>query len=206
MKRSDNNNPRMRQRLAVEAARIMSKESITDFHAAKCKAAKRLGITGEQNMPRNIEIELALKEYQTIFRPEQQAMELRSLRKTAIDIMNLLHDFSPRLVGPVLRGTADHYSAINIHLFTDSSQTLDWLLIEHHIPFTIDEREYRFNESELKRYPLYLIEDEEAKIELTVFPEKGIRQAPKSPLDGKPIQRASIAEVQKLLQPGSSLS
>jgi len=202
MKLSDNNNPRMRQRLAVEAARIMSEESITDFHAAKCKAAKRLGITDEQNMPRNIEIELALKEYQTIFRPEQQAVELRSLRKTAIDIMNLLRDLSPRLVGPVLRGTADHYSAINIHLFTDNSQTLDWLLIEHHIPFTINEREYHFNGHELKRYPLYLVEDDEAKVELTVFPEKGIRQAPKSPLDGKPIQRASIAEVQKLLQQG----
>jgi len=200
VKHSDNSNPRIRQRLAVEAARIMSEESISDFHAAKCKAAKRLGITGEQNMPRNIEIELALKEYQAIFRAEQQTTELGSLRKTAVDIMSLLRDFLPRLVGPVLRGTADHYSAINIHLFTDSSQTLDWLLIEHHIPFTIDEREYHFNDGELKRYPLYLIEDEEAKVELTVFPEKGVRQAPKSPLDGKPIQRASIAEVQELLQ------
>lgn len=191
---------RVRQRLAVEAARIMSEEGISDFQAAKRKAANRLGITGEQSMPRNIKIEQALKEYQAIFRPQQQANELTALRKTAIDIMNLLHDFSPRLVGPVLRGSANHHSAINIHLFTDNSQMFEWLLIERHIPFNVEEHEYRFNDGEIKRYPLYLIEDEEANVELAVFPEKGIRQAPKSPLDGKPIQRASISEVQQLLQ------
>jgi len=191
---------RIRQRLAAEAARIMSAESISDFQVAKQKAAHRLGIAGEQGMPRNIEIEQALKEYQAIFRPQQQAHELKALRKTAIDIMGLLHDFSPRLVGPVLRGSADQYSAINIHLFTDNCLALEWWLIERHIPFNVEEHEYRFNDGEVKRYPLYLIEDEEAKVKLALFPEKGIRQAPKSPLDGKPIQRASIAEVQQLLQ------
>ncbi len=191
---------RVRQRLAAEAARIMSEESISDFQVAKQKAANRLGVTGEQGMPRNIEIEQALKEYQAIFRPQQQALELKALRKTAVEIMSLLHDFSPRLVGPVLRGSADHHSAINIHLFTDNSQVLEWLLIERHIPFNVEEREYRFNGGEIKRCPLYLIEDEEANVELAVFPEKGIRQAPKSPLDGKPIQRASISEAQQLLQ------
>ncbi|MCF6323482.1 MAG: hypothetical protein L3J89_04015 [Gammaproteobacteria bacterium] len=191
---------RLRQRLAVEAARIMSEESLSGFQAAKQKAANRLGITGEQSMPRNIEIEQALKEYQAIFRPQQQANELLALRKTAIQIMNLLHDFSPRLVGPVLRGSANHHSAINIHLFTDNSQTLEWLLIERHIPFNVEEHEYRFNDGEIKRYPCYRVEDEEARVELAVFPEKGIRQAPKGPLDGKPIQRASISEVQQLLQ------
>jgi len=192
--------PRMRQRLAAEAARIMSEDGVSDFHTAKRKAAERIGIANEQNMPRNIEIELALKEYQAIFRPQQQATELKTLRKTAIDIMQLLRDFSPRLVGPVLRGTAVQHSAINVHLFTDDSQKLNWLLIEHHIPFNQSEREYRFNDGDVRRQPLYVIEDDETEVELTVFPEKGIRQAPKSPLDGKPIQRASIADVQKLLQ------
>ncbi len=177
----------------------MSEEGLSDFLLAKRKAAQRIGVSNEQQMPRNIEIERALKEYQAIFRPQQQTAELNALRKSAVDIMSLLHSFSPRLVGPVLRGSADRYSPIQLHLFTDESQTLDWLLIDRHIPFNLSEREYRFNNGDVKRYPLYLIEDEQANVELTIFPEKGIRQPPKSPLDGRPIQRASLSDVQKLL-------
>ncbi len=191
---------RMRQQLANEAARIMAEEGISDFHTARRKAANRIGVTNERHLPRNVEIELALKEYQAIFKRDLQPTRLRVLRKTAIEIMRLLERFSPRLVGAVLRGTADRHSAINIHLFTDNSQALDWLLMEHHIPFKIGERECRFNENDLRRQPLYLIEDGEIEVELTVFPEIGIRQAPKSPLDGKPVQRASISDVEKLLQ------
>ncbi len=55
-------------------------------------------------------------------------------------------------------------------------------------------------DGKIKRYPRYLIKDEEAKVALAVFPKKGIRQVPKIPLDGKSIQRTSISEVQQLLQ------
>jgi len=192
---------RLRQQLAVEAARIMTEEGVLDFHTAKRKAADRVGVINDQVMPRNIEIELALKEYQAIFRAEQQPAQLSALRKTAITVMQLLSDFSPRLVGSVLRGSADQYTTIDIHLFSDNSLSLDWLLIEHHIPFNMSEREYRFKGDVIERYPLYLIEGEgDADVALTVFPERGVRQPPKSPLDGKSIQRASISEVQALLQ------
>ncbi len=198
--RHTKSDPRIRKQLAVDAARIMSQEGISDFHAAKLKAAARAGIQHEQALPSNAEVELALKEYQAIFRPEQQAARLNTLRKTAITIMRLLKDFSPRLVGPVLRGTADTHAAINIHLFTDSGQAIDFFLMERHIPFTISECEYHFNENDLRRQPCYLIKDDDIDVELTLFPEIGIRQAPKSPLDNRPIQRASIAEVEKLLR------
>lgn len=198
--RHTKNDQRIRQQLAVDAARIMSQEGISDFHIAKLKAAERAGIQQPQYMPSNIEVELALKQYQAIFRSVEQATRLNTLRTTAITIMRLLKNFSPRLVGPVLRGTADTHSVISIHLFSDNGQALDWLLLEHHIPFTISECEYRFNNNELRRQPRYLVKDDDIDVELTLFPEVGIRQAPKSPLDNRPIQRASIAEVEKLLR------
>jgi hypothetical protein len=37
-------------------------------------------------------------------------------------------------------------------------------------------------------------------IEATVFPPEGIRQAPVSPVDGRPMRRASALEVEALLQ------
>jgi hypothetical protein len=36
-------------------------------------------------------------------------------------------------------------------------------------------------------------------IEATVFPTDGIRQAPVSPVDGKPMRRANVIELEALL-------
>ena len=61
-RRGSTNDVRMRQRLAVEAARIMAEEHISDFYKAKHKAAERLGAANTRNLPRNGEIEKALQE------------------------------------------------------------------------------------------------------------------------------------------------
>lgn len=56
-----------RHRLAHEAARLMAEGGIRDFHQAKLKAASRLGIHDDASLPRNREIEDALREYQRLF-------------------------------------------------------------------------------------------------------------------------------------------
>ena len=58
---------RNRLRIAQEAARLMSEHGIRDFHHAKRKAAERLGIADTQSLPRNAEIEQALREHQRLF-------------------------------------------------------------------------------------------------------------------------------------------
>lgn len=190
----------MRQQLANLAARIMTEERVTDFHLARRKAAVRMGITQQRQLPSNQEMELALREYQAIFRQDQQPLHLQALRETAIKVMRLVAPFSPRLVGPVLLGTADECAPIQLHLFSDSNEEVGWTLMEHHIPFTTGERTYRFSsEKDIRSQPLYCLTCDESEIEMTVFPEKGVRQSPKGPLNGKPIQRASLSEVEKLL-------
>jgi hypothetical protein len=42
-------------------------------------------------------------------------------------------------------------------------------------------------------------EVDDQAVEATVFPTDGIRQAPVSPVDGKPMKRANTFEVQALL-------
>ena len=51
-----------RHRLANEAARLMAEGGIRDFHQAKLKAAARLGIHDDASLPRNREIEDALRQ------------------------------------------------------------------------------------------------------------------------------------------------
>jgi hypothetical protein len=45
-------------------------------------------------------------------------------------------------------------------------------------------------------------EVDDQAIEATVFPTDGIRQAPVSPVDGKPMRRAAAADVEALLAAG----
>ena len=123
-----------RQRLAIEAARLMSEHGIRDYHQAKRKAAQRLGIHDDASLPRNSEIEQALREYQRLFSAESQPQLLRVRREAAARAMEFFQRFEPRLVGSVLEGTADAHSAVCLQLHTDDVDSVPRLLTEHGIP------------------------------------------------------------------------
>ena len=105
-KKQQNGSDRARLLLAQEAARIIVDQGIEDYRLAKTKAAERLGLSDRGSLPRNGEIEQALAEHLQLFRHEAQATLLRSMRVAALAAMRLLAPFKPRLVGPVLAGTA----------------------------------------------------------------------------------------------------
>jgi hypothetical protein len=190
---------RMRQRIAIEAARIMSEEHLSDFYKAKHKAAARLGASNTRNLPRNDEIERALMEYQRLFRADRQPICLRQLREAAINAMEFLAPFHPRLVGTVLRGTADEHTEVTLHLFADAPEEVVLFLMEHRIPSQHGEKRVSFLNGEQGSYPVYCFLAEEVSIALVVFPKDGLRQALKSDVDNRPLQRAAIKEVRLLL-------
>jgi len=199
-RRSNTNDIRMRQRLAVETARIMAEEHLNDFYKAKHKAAARLGATNTRNLPRNDEIERALVEYQRLFRADSQPMRLRRLRETALRAMEFLARFNPRLVGPVLRGTADEHSEVTLHVFADTSEEIGLFLMEQGIPHQHCDKRVALAKGESALYPGYRFIAEEAPMLLVVFPIRGIRQALRSEVDGRPAQRAALSEVRSLLE------
>lgn len=189
-----------RQRIAEEAARIMATEGVRDFAAAKRKAVAHLGLSAERNLPGNREIESALVAYQRLFRADSQPRRLRELREAAKQAMGLFSDFRPRLVGPVLAGTADEHAPVNLHLFADTPEQVDLFLMERQIPYELDERILRMRSEQQERFPLYRFMAGDVVVEMTVFPEKGLRQAPLSPVDGRPMERAPLSSVEALLR------
>jgi len=189
----------MRVRIAQEAARLMSDHGIRDYYTAKQKAAARLGATGTHNLPRNSEIETARMEYQQLFHPHEQPLQLRQLRSTALQAMQLLALFEPRLVGPVLTGSADQYDAIILHLFTDTPEEVAFTLMQQDIPFTSKEYHLHLGGEE-KPFPGYCFVAGETDINLVIFPAIAIRHAPSSPVDGRPMHRAALHEVERLLE------
>jgi hypothetical protein len=59
----------------------------------------------------------------------------------------------------------------------------------------------RMNAERVLAYPGLRFEMDDQPIEATVFPMDGIRQAPVSPVDGRPMRRADADELESLLEP-----
>ncbi len=189
----------MRQRLAQAAAQILAETGSRDFYAAKRKAALHLGALDTRNMPSNAEIDQALREYQRIFRASTQPTVLQQLRIKALDAMEFFAPFQPKLVGSVLDGTADVHSPIILHLFVPRLEELDIFLMEHHIPYEQGEKRIKFGNDNVVNLPVFRFYAEETRIELVVFVQDGPHQPPLSPVDGRPMQRASMDRLRELL-------
>lgn len=190
---------RNRVRIAQEAARLMSEHGIRDFHHAKLKAAERLGIVDTQALPRNLEIEDALREHQRLFLADSQPRLLRQRREAAAEAMRFLAPYEPRLVGAVLEGTADAHSAVCLHLFSDDPDAVAIYLHEQGIPIEIQVRRLRSKRDEQPEYPVLLFSADGLPFDLTVLPRDALRQAPLDRVDEKPMQRASLAQLEILL-------
>ena len=191
---------RERRVVAQEAARIIVNHGIRDYRLAKQKAADRLGMNNRGSLPGNTEIEAAVAEHLQIFGGESHEDHLRLMRVAALSAMELLSTHSPRLVGPVLVGTADENSAVNLHVFADSAETVAMELADMGISYRPYERRLKSRRGQIELYSGFEFHHSNTAIQVTVFPVDGIRQAPMSPIDGKPMKRVDTNAVQQLLE------
>lgn len=189
----------LRLRVAEEAARIISEQGIADFKLAKHKAAERCGLRELRNLPGNDEIESALRHRQRLFGGARHRSHLRHLRESACAAMRRLQTFQPRLVGPVLSGSATEHSDIQLHLFADHDESLQFFLEGRGISCELDQKRFRLRSEEYVFRPVYRFVADGASYEAAVFGLDGLRQAPCSPVDGQPMQRAALHEVEELL-------
>jgi hypothetical protein len=189
----------LRYHLSQEAARIMAEEGVRDYHAAKCKAAVRLNQPDTRHLPSNREVEAALRRHLELFHGARLAERLRYLRGLALEAMRFLAAHAPLLTGPVLSGTATAYSPIQIHVCADNPEDIALLLAAHRIPFDQQDKRLRFGGERYRLVPTYAFRVEDAAVELSVFSQEQRREAPLSPVDGRPMPRANLAEVAALL-------
>ena len=189
----------LRRTLAVEAARLMAEHGIDDFGFAKRKAAERFGTFEGAVLPSNAEVEAALQEYQRLFEADTHDDTLYVLRQTAVAAMELLADFSPRLVGPVLTGTATRNTEVQLHLFADRPEAVTIRLLDTAVPHELVERRVKVRTDEWVLTPAVRLTIDDVPVDALIFGRDGQRQAPLSPTDGRPLRRASLDEVRALL-------
>ncbi len=189
-----------RQKIVLEAARIMAEEGVRDFQSAKRKAAHRLSLPEEQNWPGNDEIEAALRQHLALFQKDSQAV-LHALRASALEAMTLLREFSPKLVGEVLSGAVPRFPEVQLHLAAPAPEDLSLFLDNHGIPYAMEERRLRYNDDRAVAVPVFRFVAGETSFALYVLSPEAIRELPVSPVDGRPMHRAGIREVEGLLGP-----
>ena len=193
---------RLRQKrleIAAEAARIIATQGQHNYHAAKKKAAERIGVSERLALPSNIEVKDALRRYQNLYGGDAHSDNLQYLREIAVQSMQLLEKFNPRLVGAVLDGTAGKHSRVALHVFSDASESVILDFLENGIPFSQEQRQIRWHDGKHRTVPLVVFELEGAAVELTLLAAVDLRQAPPSPIDGKPQRRATLSETECLL-------
>lgn len=196
----------LRYSLAQEAARIMAEEGMRDFGSAKRKAAQRLGVSPRYRLPSNSEIQEALVGYQRLFLGEAHDDAIARKRGSALQAMHMFRAFSPKLVGPVLAGTADASGAVNLHVFADAPDEVLHLLMGHGIPFEEGARRYRLADGGQAERPVFRFVAGDDHMELTVFDRREVSRPPLSPVDGRPMRRAGAGEVEGLIAEGAALA
>jgi len=185
--------------LAQEAARLICDHGITDYLSAKRKAAEKLGLTRFRALPNNREIELAVAERGRIFHAETQSALLAEMRATAIALMQDLFSFQPLLVGSVLLGNITEHSAIELHLFSEPAENIGAHLLSRHIRYRSVSQHLKLRRDKPETFPAYRFETDSFEVLATVIPARQQMHAPLSPIDGKPMPRARLKEVQQLV-------
>lgn len=176
----------------------MAEEGVVDHQSAKTKAVARLGLPGKSALPDNREIESALVDYLELFDAAALASRRLEWRQTALEAMELLAGFEPRLIGPVLSGTITRFSAVQL-LVDAGPEIISIFLHDHKIPFDQDQRRLRRSTKDYIYLPTFHFVVDDVRIELICVESESQGRTLLCPISGKPYLRANIRELQHLL-------
>lgn len=196
----------LRARIAAEAARLMYEEGIKQYFTAKRLAANRvLGkVAGKrmryrpQDLPSNGEIRDALLLLADLAEGEKRSRRLFAMRAVALEAMESIERFEPRLIGSVSTGHVRRGSDIDIQVFTDDEDALS-----RHLSLTCrifePERVSILKLGKVREYLHLHLLDMAFPVELTVYERRELRFRPRSSTDGKPIVRVPLHALRALL-------
>jgi HD domain-containing protein len=192
-------NVKLRQAIALEAARLMYERVESEYFTAKRKAAKRLCRQGvkPEDLPSNAEIREQIQVFARIHEGDKRTANLRDMRLEALRMMRLLRRFRPRLIGSVMTGHVRKGSDIDVHVFSDSPALVCDLLQQEGLQYDM-ERKQVVKHGESRIFTHVHVFDR-FNFELTIYAEDKAHYVFKSSVTGKAIERASIRELEELL-------
>ncbi|MFT5393923.1 MAG: hypothetical protein ACI8PT_004127 [Gammaproteobacteria bacterium] len=188
----------LRAILAAEAAAVMLRSGRRDYGAAKRKAASRHHSIAHGELPGNQEIERALIEHQQMFGGDAYARRLAAITDQALELLELSAQFRPRVVGELLSGSVDENSPVILHVFTDAPEGVDDFLLALGLRIRPSERRVRYASGRTQHVACYQFATQDVAVEMLVFALNDEHESPLGNIDGKPVHRAGLRELQHL--------
>jgi hypothetical protein len=192
---------RIRRQIAFLAAQMMYHRSETEYFTAKRKAARQLGVEYRYrpgDLPSNKEIRDQIQAVARMHEGPKRLKKLRDMRLDALRLMRQLARFRPRLIGSVRTGHVRKGSDIDIHIFCDSLALITDTLDELGMQYDVEHKRIIKHGEERSFTHIHVYDNH--NFELTLYPADKVHYVFKSSVTGKAIERASIAELESLLQ------
>lgn len=196
---------KLRRKIAWEAARLMYAREESEYFLAKRKAARRIvsGWVRPADLPSNAEIRDQVRLFARMLEGDQPHEDrLTQMRLRALWWMERLQAFHPRLIGSVLTGHIREGSDIDIHLFTGNPQAVAACVEETGNHCEI-ERKRLVKDGAVRVFTHVHVRDM-FPLELTVYPPALLGHRFRSSIDGKPIPRATAAQLRRTLATGQN--
>lgn len=196
----------LRAAIAQLAAQIMYGEAVKEYFVAKRLAAKRiLGRGGARglrykptDLPSNGEIKDALLALVSEIEGDSRTRRLFAMRVVALEALDALEPFRPRLMGSVATGHVREGSDIDLHVFAahpadveSCVRDLGWTFQTKHVNIL------KFGK--IREY-VHIHVPDVFPLELTVYDPRELRLRPRSSTDGKPIVRIKASSLRALLE------
>jgi hypothetical protein len=87
-----------------------------------------------------------------------------------------------------------------LHVFNDPPDAVAIHLLDKGLTFRNEQRKFRWYDGSYQQVPLLVTDTEDTEVELSLFNYVDLRQAPPSPVDGRPQKRAPLSQVECLLE------
>lgn len=171
--------------------------SEAEYLHAKERAISMLGLSSRNHLPSNRKIKDCIAQLTACQLGEEEVKRrVREMREIAFEIMQVIDDADPFLIGSTLTGQIRNSSDIDLHAYSDDytclkSQLIDWGY-EEVDEEVVDNRKGRF--VHLRWY------EHDYPVEITVYPWSWRDVTLFSSVTGKPMKRANLATVRVLLK------
>ncbi len=191
---------KLRRQIAHEAASLMYYRQESEYYQAKMKAARRIcrGWVKPADLPSNAEIREEVQLFARMYEGNQRLDRLQEMRLAALNLMQRLKKFRPRLIGSVLTGHVRAGSDIDLHLFCDNLSLVTLELDDLGLIYDVERKQVR-KDGEQRIFTHIHVKDR-WPFELTVYASHLVRHQFKSSITGKPIESATIAQLEQMLQ------
>jgi len=184
------------RRLALEAARLMVERIETEYLHAKERAILMLGLPYNTPYPTNRQIKRCIARLtKNRMGPGPMAARVQQMRELAEEIMTVLVDFDPHLIGSTLSGQIRESSDIDLHVYCHHYTEVQMRLLS----FGYEGVEEELVENQKGTFVHLRWLEQGIPMEITVHSWEQRGAVMFSSVTGKPMKRADLEAVRKLL-------